>query len=131
MNSATLTIWGRELNLRIEYDHYDDDVIPLEMQEALRRFLQSRESIEVSLPSLKCYCKKQNYSDIISTFGNDEIDDIYSIAMPVSICVLPSEENRRVSLMLDYRFDLEEGIGMLFENEKLCYIGTQSSVFVA
>lgn len=129
MRSKNVTIWGRQFDLKISYDHFDNDVIPVDMREARDSIFDSWQSVEDALPSLKQYCLEHNADDVEHLYGGKIIDNIFRIVVPDCLYVLPSEKEHTVALMLNYRFDLEEGLALLFIDEKLDSICPQSEVF--
>lgn len=129
MRSKMVSIWGRAFDLKISYDHYDDDTIPSDMAEARDRLFESWHAVDDSLTALKDYCAERNGSEIEQLEGTRCVDNIFRIAVPDCLFVLPSGATRRVALMLNYRFDPEEGLALLFENESLKTICPQSEVF--
>ena len=129
MNSKAVSIWGREFDLKVSYDHYDDDVIPEEMKHTRDAILSSWSVVDSSLDDLKRYCLERDHDAICKLYSGEQIDNIFRIVMPDCLFVLSSEGCRRVALMLDYRFDPEEGVALLFENEELVCLCPQSSVF--
>lgn len=129
MNEVTIPLWGRVFSMRVEFDHYDDDVIPAKMESALDTFLDHLQDVQNSQDKLKEYCIKQDADELVKLFGKAEIEDVFDVVMPDCLFVLRPEGHRRIALMLDYRFDIDEGLALLFVDEKLKSIGTQSSVF--
>ena len=129
MHSKHVVLWGREFDLRISYDHYDDDKIPNDMTEACDKIIDSWDAVESALPELKRYCLSHNAEDVERLYGLRDVDNIFRIVTPDCLFVQQSTRVRTVSLMLNYRFDLEEGLALRFVNETLASIGPQSDVF--
>ena len=129
MRNVKVSIWGRPFDLKVSYDHFDDDVIPSDMVEARDRMLASWDSVEAALDDVKKYCLEHNGDEVEQLYGTRSIDNVFRIAVPDCLYVLPSLDERKVALMLNYRFDLEEGLALLFANEALVSIGPQGDVF--
>ena len=129
MHDRQVALWGREFKLIISYDHYDDGVIPNDMAYARDKLFESWDEVENALPELKWYCLSCNAEDVEQLYGSKDIDNIFRIVIPDYLFVQESSQVRTVALMLDYRFDPEEGLALLFKDEKLAAICPQSEVF--
>ena len=129
--TENLTIWGREFNLQVSYDYYDEP-IPQAMKDALESFIASPSCIEQALPKLNSYCLDNDSEELLSLSRTAGVDNIFRYVLPEYLYVLEPDESRnaihRVALMCDYRFDPEEGLALVFENEELADIVPQSSV---
>lgn len=124
MNRVHVTIWGRELELEVKYDCYDNEEITTTQKEALEDILNNSNSLDSSLEELKQYCLSNNKEEI----GADDIENIFKYVAPKYLYVVRDNEKHIVALMCNYRFDSENGIVILFENEKLSKIGKQDIV---
>lgn len=56
-----------------------------------------------------------------------EIDNIFKYIMPKSIFV-PRTEQKEVAIICNYKYDMEHGIAIVFENERLKEIGMQDII---
>lgn len=118
-----LTVWGRVFELDIAFDCFPDEDI-LEIQnEALKRLLASSCINEAEI-AVKEYCLKENRDDI----QEDNIENIFRYVIPKSIYVARDAEKRVVALLCDYKFDMEHGLAVVFENECLQEIGMQDII---
>lgn len=126
-----LMIWGREFSLEVAYDYFDEP-IPQIMTEALEDLVSNQNSFDDALPLVTQYCLENDRDEIQKISRTDGIDNIFRYVMPQSLYVLEPETERkvmhRVALMCDYRFDPEEGLAVLFEDEKPTAILPHSSV---
>lgn len=120
MSDVRLKIWGRELEMPVVFDCYEnEDVLP-EQRDALKRLLDTEE-IEASKPAVEKYCLDMNRQEI----GEQGITNIFKYVMPCGLYVRRSASpDRYVGLMCKYRFNPEDGLAILFKNEALCDIGT-------
>lgn len=124
MNKINLNIWGRDFELGIEYDYYTgEEILPIQ-KEALKSFVSDRESIS----SAKCVVEKYCLSNNPEEYGTDHIDNIFKYIIPKYLYVKRNEKKRVIALMCDYKFDMEHGIAIVFENEKLTKIGKQDII---
>ena len=57
----------------------------------------------------------------------ETIENIFKYVMPKSIFV-PREEKRIVAVLFDFRFDMEHGMAIVFENEKFSTIGSEDII---
>lgn len=124
MNKIKMMIWGREFNLNITYDCYTNEHILKSQEEAVQEFSVMSEEIENSIDRVKEYCLLNNKEEI----GTDEIENIFKYIAPKYLFVPRVEKKRVVAIMCNYRFNLESGIAIVFENGKYKEIGKQEIV---
>jgi hypothetical protein len=126
-----MTIWGRNFDLSVEFDHYDES-LPSTMVEALKALTENPACFDEAYPSLVDHCIENDGERIRAMSRTDGIDNIFRYVMPEYLYVLePDRESgaaHRVALMCDYRFDPEEGLALVFEEERLSRIVPQSSL---
>ena len=118
-----LLIWNREFDLRVVFDSYDEEVLPIQEQ-ALEAFLKSENTIQESKQQLEKYILNDEYAEI----EGNSIDNIFKYVIPTDLYIPRTLETRTVALLCDYRFDEEHGIAIVFENEQFKEIGEQDIV---
>ena len=118
-----LLIWNREFDLRVVFDSYDEEVLPIQKQ-ALEAFLKAENTIQESKQQLEKYILNDEYAEI----EGNSIDNIFKYVIPTDIYMPRTPETRTVALLCDYRFDEEHGIAIVFENEQFKEIGEQDIV---
>lgn len=118
-----LLIWNREFDLRVVFDSYDEEVLPIQEQ-ALEAFLKAENTIQESKKQLEKYILNDEYAEI----EGNSIDNIFKYVIPTDIYIPRTPETRTVALLCDYRFDEEHGIAIVFENEQFKEIGEQDIV---
>ena len=118
-----LLIWNREFDLRVVFDSYDEEVLPIQEQ-ALEAFLKSENTIQESKQQLEKYILNDEYAEI----EGNSIDNIFKYVIPTDIYIPRTSETRTVALLCDYRFDEEHGLAIVFENEHFKEIGEQDIV---
>lgn len=124
MRNKIMDIWGREFDLEVIFDCYsDEEILPIQ-EDALSKFCDAIEEIKNSETEVKRYCLEQNPEDISG--GN--IENIFRYVMPKYIFIVRDEKNRVASLMCDYKFDMEHGLAIVFQNEKLSQIGPEDII---
>ena len=120
----TLTIWGREFDLKVVFDCFDDEEILPIQEQALKSFLKADAAIEDSKKQVESYILNDDYAEL----ETDSIDNIFKFVIPTDIYIPRTPETRTAALLCDYRFDEEHGIAIVFENERFKEIGTQDIV---
>lgn len=118
-----LLIWNREFDLRVVFDSYDEEVLPIQKQ-ALEAFLKAENTIQESKQQLEKYILNDEYAEI----EGNSIDNIFKYVIPTDIYIPRTPETRTVALLCDYRFDEEHGLAIIFENEQFKEIGEQDIV---
>ena len=115
-------IWNRKIKVRIDYDLYDNDTATDEQEKRLEEFINSTNLLS-DVTAISDYCLQHNRKEI----GNS-IDNIFKYVSPTSILVPQSEEKKRIIVMCNYKFDIEHGIAMVFENNCFSKIVPQDDV---
>ena len=124
MKTINMNIWGREFQLDVIYDCFDDEKITSIQEEALKNVKDSDSFFDTSLDALKEYCLKEDEDE----FQEKEISNIFKYVIPTSLYIVRNDKNREVALLCEYRFDIEHGIAIDYVDEKLNEIGTQDLV---
>lgn len=146
MNSVKMNIWGREFDLDIVFDSLRDGTIYENQYRTLDLFLDANKSrlnvenkeeknIEISHTEIKQliedtktlvekYCLDNTNEDI-----DNPITNIFKYVIPKYLYVSrTNDDSRRISLMCNFKFDMEHGLAIIFKNEKLEKIGEQALV---
>ena len=119
-----ISIWGREFDLKVVFDCFDDEeVLPIQEQ-ALESFLKADAAIADSKKQVESYILNDDYAEL----ETDSIDNIFKFVIPTDIYIPRTPEIRTAALLCDYRFDEEHGIAIVFENERFKEIRTQDIV---
>ena len=122
--NKTMTIWGRQYDLPVVFDCFDnEEVLPIQKQ-ALEAFLKAENTIQESKKQLEKYILNDEYAEI----EGNSIDNIFKYVIPTDLYIPRTPETRTVALLCDYRFDEEHGIAIVFENEQFKEIGEQDIV---
>ena len=119
-----ISIWGREFDLKVVFDCFDDEEILPIQEQALKSFLKADAAIEDSKKQVENYILNDDYAEL----ETDSIDNIFKFVIPTDIYISRTPEIRTAALLCDYRFDEEHGIAIVFENERFKEIGTQDIV---
>ena len=122
--TKNITIWGRQYDLPVVFDCFDnEEVLPVQKQ-ALEAFLKAENTIQESKQQLEKYILNDEYAEI----EGNSIDNIFKYVIPTDLYIPRTLETRTVALLCDYRFDEEHGIAIVFENEQFKEIGEQDIV---
>lgn len=119
-----ISIWGREFDLKVVFDCFDDEEILPIQEQALKSFLKADAAIEDSKKQVESYILNDDYAEL----ETDSIDNIFKFVIPTDIYIPRTPETRTAALLCNYRFDEEHGIAIVFENERFKEIGTQDIV---
>ncbi len=118
-----LNVWGREYILEVYYDCCENEE-PLENQiRSFEFFVNNMDLIEKSRHYVENYCRRDVLSD-----NNHKKDNIFSYVKPDYLLIKREEENPRVALMCDYRYDMEHGLAIVFSCNGSIEVGTQDMI---
>lgn len=78
-------------------------------------------AVAASLEHVKNYVE----TDEFARLNGDKIENIFNYVMPKEIFVPHTEKHRNVAIMCNYKFDIEHGIAVLFENGQFKKVGPQ------
>lgn len=123
MNKEKLNLWNRDFELFISYSCYPGEEVTDIQTEAAKEFCEDTSVALEALDALKLYVEKS--SDV--AVRASEIDNIFKYVMPKSIFV-PRAEKKVVAIICNYKFDIENGIAVVFENGTLKEIGPQEII---
>lgn len=121
-NMHKVNIWGREFDLNVIYQNYPGE-------EVITNQAKTADSIpDVDFSSAKKaveqYIMKYNSEEL----NGDMITNIFKYVIPKSF-LIPREYDKRIfAIMCNYKFDMEHGLAVVFENEKYKSVGPQDIV---
>lgn len=119
MNKVSLKIWGREFSLSVKYDVLDDEKITAQQEDSLKKIVNGGELRGED--DVIRYCTRMNPEAVDKNASN-----VFKYVIPRSILVC--REKNQVAILCDYKYDLDNGIAVLYENGKLKKVGTQDLV---
>lgn len=122
-NMQEMIVWGRNFELDIDFDCFPGEDISDMQRLALEKFIETGCVNEVET-EIKDYCLRKNRDEI----KEESIENIFRYVIPESIYVVNESEKRIVALMCEYKFDIEHGLAIVFENEHLQAIGPQDVI---
>ena len=124
MNKCKMSIWEREFELPLMYECYTGEEVLENQKEAFAMFEDNAKEVAGSLDQVKKYVKKTGAAQL----AGDEIENIFKYVMPKSIFIPHSKKHHTVAIMCNYKFDMEHGIAVVFENGQFKKIGSQDIV---
>lgn len=120
----TFNIWGRELDIKVVYDCYDNEEVIDNQVKAYQEFVKNSENIfEEVYKQLEMYCKK-NYKEQFE----ESFDNIFKYIMPKTLYIKRSIEDRIVAILCNFKFDNEHGLAVVIKNEQVINIGNQDII---
>ncbi|MCR5024067.1 MAG: hypothetical protein K6A90_07020 [Lachnospiraceae bacterium] len=124
MSKEKITIWNRDFDMEVKYDCYSGEEVLQIQKDAINEFLKSGTAIDAALEQVKQYCLKNNKDDI----GGNSIENIFKYVAPKYLYVARNKDKHVVAIMCNYKFDPENGLAVVFENEKFSKIGMQDII---
>ena len=123
MNKVKISIWGREFDIDVRYSCYPGEEITQTQKEAVNEFCASNDITVDSINKVKDYIA--NASD--SNLKVIDIENIFKYVMPKYLYV-PRTDKRVIAVMCNFKFDTENGIAVVYKNERFEEIGEQDIV---
>jgi len=120
--NKSVTIWEREFELPVSYQNFPGEEVTQVQKDTVDNIPAAE--FNSSLESVKNYIKKWNAMDL----NGDDISNIFKYVMPKSILVSRTNTKRVFAVMCNYKFDMEHGIAVVFENEKFKDAGPQDII---
>ena len=115
-----INIWGRDFDLKVDFDCYKNETITDVQAQALNNFISNKQ-LYANPSAVFEYCKQHN-NDVDST-------NIFKYVCPQSLYIKrTSDSSRVVAIMCAYKFDIEHGLAVVFKNEKFMQISTQDHI---
>ena len=124
-----LNIWGRDFEIEILYEEYEDEGRTHAQDVALNSLLGNWSVVNSSLDAVKRFCAERYPNELEAISGGRTIDNIFRYVMPESLFVLRREGARALELLCRSRLDPEHGLAVYFENEAFAGVGTEGTIF--
>ena len=121
MSKCKITIWDRAFDLSVDDECYAGEEDLESQREAFAMLEDIENEVSDSLAAVKKYVQKTGADQL----KDDGIENIFKYVMPKSIFVPHTKKRRIAAIMCNYKFDMEHGIAVVFENGKLKQVGTQ------
>ena len=120
MSKVKMEIWGREFNLEVFYKNYKGKEITENQIASYEKFIASDDAIEKSKKKLIAY--------IEANYEAGKIENIFKFVIPKMVYIPREEKQRKCALHCDFRFDIEHGLALVFENEKFKEVVSQDDI---
>lgn len=124
MSKCKINIWDRAFDLNVVYECYPGEEVLESQKEAFALFEDNAEEIADSLAAVIKYVQKNDAGQLAGA----AIGNIFKYVMPKSIFIPHTKKHRTVAIMCNYKFDMEHGIAVVFENGKFKKVGMQDIV---
>ena len=122
MSKSALKIWGREFELNVVYECYPGEEV-LDSQRTEYEMLTTNDAVDTALDNVNEY--------VIKTAGSQvdvPIENIFKYVIPKSVFVPHNKKSPSIAIMCNYKFDMEHGLAVVFENGKYKEVGGQDII---
>ena len=123
MNKIKMNIWGRDFDLPVIIKQFKGKEITDIQKDAVEKFTSCEKVVNEAKNDVEKYVIKNGLKDM----GMDSVDNIFKYVIPKTISV-PKAKKRVVAIMCNFKFDMEHGMAIVFEDEKIKKIGPQDIV---
>ncbi len=124
MSNVTIKIWGRDFKLDVVFDCYDGEEITTLQNETLDSFLDNTSIVDDMKSSVDMYLVNNNKED----FPDGKVDNIFKYVIPTSIFIKRTKKNKVAAIMCNYKFDIEHGLAIVYENNQFINIVPQDNI---
>ena len=124
MSKGKMTIWGRDFELDVCMECYPGETVLNSQENALTTLLKATDSIENTKKQVEEYVIANNKR----SFPDGKMDNVFRYVMPVSVFVPHNKKRSFAAILCNYRFDMEHGLAIVFENGAFQSIGPQDSI---
>ena len=123
MNKIKMNIWGRDFDLPVMIKQFKGKEITDIQKDAVEKFTSCEKVVNEAKNDVEKYVIKNGLKDM----GMDSVGNIFKYVIPKTISV-PKAKKRVVAIMCNFKFDMEHGMAIVFEDEKIKKIGPQDIV---
>jgi hypothetical protein len=125
MEKINMSLWGREIELELIYDRFDDEEITPDQSASFQEIKSKPQIFSETKEMVINYCLNNNPEQ----FSGGRIEDIFQYLTPKSIYIKRSRDNNReFALLCDYKFDPDNGIAVIFKNGELMQVAAQDQI---
>ena len=123
MSKCKINIWNRDFELDVVYECYSGEEVLESQKEAFAMLENNKKGVSKSLEEVRKYVRKTADGQL-----SDDIENVFKYVMPKSIFVPHTKKHCTAAIMCNYKFDMEHGIAVVFENGKFQTVGAQEIV---
>lgn len=121
-NKLKIIIWDREFELSVIYQNFPGEEVTDDQDRTVKAILDI--DFSMAKVAVEKYIKQFNSEEL----NGEEITNIFRYVMPKSL-LIPREHGRRIfAVMCNYKFDMEHGLAIVYENEKCKSVGPQDII---
>lgn len=124
MNKIQMEIWGRQFNVDVYYKNFQGNEITQYQKDSYTEFIDAYDEIEKSKNKIIDYIEEYYSENLLE----EKVENIFKYVIPKTIYIPKEEKKRIVALLCDFKFDIEHGLAIIFENEKFNEIVTQDEI---
>ena len=122
MNKVRVDIWGRDFDLPVIYQVFPGEEITDKQKAALLDvhrvdYYEAQEEIRNYIHEYFAY-----------ELGGQSLDNLFRYVMPKSIYIPKYPDTGRFAIMCDFKYDMEHGIAIVFEQGRLLMASAQDWV---
>ena len=129
MNKIKIAFCDREFELEITYDVFEDELLLKGQIDTLDEFLNiSNEDRDKLFEKVKQEIIKYIYENNKDDLNEEKIENIFKYIIPTEIYIERNEDVHIVDILCEYKFDMEHGLAIQFENEEFKKIVSQDEV---
>jgi hypothetical protein len=122
-------VWGRSFELLVTFDVYDDE-------EVSEHQIKTYEDLKVNYVEYFDSVKDEIYEYVKEDTENEELpDNIFKFIIPKAIVIQREDEDEgedeykmEFALLCDYKYNLDDGISVSFENGESTGVGPEDVV---
>ena len=120
----SLEIWGRMLEVKVIFDCFPEEEISAAQIAAYDDFIKNPEGyLGIALSEAENYCCEHSNGQVTPPVTN-----IFKYVMPHLIYIKRSRNDKKLfSLVCKYKFDMENGLAVNFEDGKLKSTGPEQT----
>lgn len=123
MSKMNISIWERDFELPIIIKQFKGKEITDLQRDAVSGLESNKGIVDVAFEDVKAYILKNGLKEN----GIDQVENIFKYVMPKSISV-PKSKTRKIAIMCNFKYDMEHGLAIVFENEEFVTVGPQDIV---
>ena len=123
INTIKINIWGRKFLRPVMIQEFQKEKVTDLQKKALKMFEADQAGVESAKEEVEKYIQMSEAWEE----GMTEVDNIFKYVMPRSV-FFPQDKKRVAAILCDYKFDMENGLAVVFENEVFREVGPQDII---
>ena len=123
ISTVDMEIWGRMFSVKVKFRCHSGEKVSVNQIAAFEKFVSKPQWIKNAKKQVEDFCKVQVEEDS----SNQKKDNIFSYVRPDYIFVDRSDVPN-VAIMLNYRYDEEHGLAVVFDHNGNVTVGLQDII---